>query len=104
MTNPCKLGLKCPYLGYDAEDGEMFCAYPVLIKDVKEDEYYPLSDECDCGICDYDTELNEVILAYTYYDYVKDAVKRAVVEMDAESERIRAEIEERRRAREGVSQ
>ena len=68
MTNPCQIGLKCPYSGYD-EDGDLLCTWPKILKECDEDEVFGFADTVDCQILDYPSLLSDFIL-------LKDSIER----------------------------
>ena len=65
MTNPCELGMKCPYRGFD-DDGDGVCFYPYIVgrDTVAPDEVYPLDYEANCPLVDCDTVFCNLIDAY----------------------------------------
>ena len=79
--NPCFYGLKCPYQCY-TDDCEMGCTYPKPAKFVKEEEPVAYSSDCDCGICDCDSQLWEILNAYEWGDNVKEIVDSEIKRMD----------------------
>ena len=61
MTNPCQIGLRCPYLAY-TEDAELICTYPKLAKEIDEDEVFGFVDEMECEILEYPSLLSDFII------------------------------------------
>ena len=102
MTYPCEVGLNCPYSAYN--EGYL-CLYPDLrediIKKLEENEYatdedgnliedkeYPYVNSAECPLCDYDSELYNLINAYCQSKKVVDAVKEYTEEWKKEMDEL----------------
>lgn len=57
VTNPCEIGLDCPYMKYD-EDDDLICVHPC------DDETIGLIEEVDCPLVDYPSVLYDLITMY----------------------------------------
>jgi len=62
MTNPCEIGLSCPFKRY-TEEGDAVCAYPYGVI-IPEDETFGLYDEVDCPIVDPQSPLDTYLMGY----------------------------------------
>ena len=101
MTNPCELGMKCPFHGFD-EDGDGACFYPYMVgrDTVGEDEYFSLDYEADCQLIDYDSVFYYLINAYGDANQkVLEGVKEFKIKWDKICQEIYAKIQERKDAR-----
>ena len=93
MTNPCEIGLKCPFMKC-SEEGDLVCVYPYAV--VPEDESFGMIEEVDCGICDLDSELSDLIYAYQMDESTRKAVEEYNERSMEEARRLTAEMMKRR--------
>lgn len=68
MTNPCQIGLKCPYKAY-SEDADLICTYPKTQDQCEEDELFSFVDDVDCEIMEEPSLLSDFIR-------LKDSIER----------------------------
>lgn len=82
---PCELGLKCPHNAWVDLEGEieMICTYPKMVSECLDpEEVFPLVEDCECGICDADSELYKLIDVYV--TMMTSEIKRAMKQRDDE--------------------
>lgn len=91
---PCHFGLKCPYFRI-SEDGDDICIFPYLIPN----EYatYANTDECDCGLMDFDSELCDILSAYNESPAIQTAIRKEKERMNREAEKILTDIKNHER-------
>lgn len=61
MTNPCEIGLKCPYCFYDEYDG--YCTYPDIVFEADGETYENVRDT-DCPIVEPQSPLCAFLMEY----------------------------------------
>lgn len=66
MTNPCEVGLKCPYNRCN-EEGDFLCVYPCGTL-VPEDETFGSIEEVDCPLVEFDTPLEDFLFNYAEFN------------------------------------
>lgn len=94
MTNPCEIGLRCPFMRYD-EDGDSICVYPYGVV-VPENETFALIECVDCRICDLDSDLSDLIHAYQMDEATRKAVEEYKERSMEEGRILTAEMMKRR--------
>lgn len=62
MTNPCEIGLKCPFMKC-SEEGDLICVYPYAV--VPEEETFGTIDVVDCSLVEFDSSLEDYLFVYT---------------------------------------
>lgn len=78
---PCMYGLKCPHLGW-SDEGDMMCCWPLIVgRDSIDGELFTLVESVDCQICEVDSELYDILDAYS-----DPKVKEAIAEYKVKEE------------------
>ena len=100
MYEPCQLGLKCPYLCYDIEDGDLCCSYPKLAKNLKEGTPVSLVYDVSCELMDIDSDLSLLLETYANKEEIfKEHIKETIVEHEKWWEEWKKHREENERRR-----
>ena len=66
MTNPCQIGLKCPYRRC-SEEGDSICVYPYGVI-VPEDETFGIIEVVDCPLVEPDELLEDFLFRYAEFN------------------------------------
>ena len=69
MTNPCEIGLKCPFIikrPFGAEGDDKICTHPYNV--IPEDKPFLLIGEADCPMVQFDTPLEDFLCSYAEYN------------------------------------
>lgn len=67
MTNPCEIGLECPYKRCN-EEGDYLCVYPCGTI-VPEDGVFSMIEEVlDCPLVEFDTPLEDFLFSYAEFN------------------------------------
>lgn len=67
MTNPCEIGLKCPFKRLDREESDEICVYPYGVI-VPEHETFGIIESVDCPLVEYASDLEHYLLRYADYN------------------------------------
>lgn len=66
MTNPCQVGLRCPYMRIN-DEGDALCVYPCGVI-VPDDGVFGMIDSVDCLLVEPDEPLEDFLFTYAEFD------------------------------------